>query len=934
MVFFKRYILLFFEIILLYFVCVSSTLYTTPFFTSTLCVFLPFFYLVRVIDDLVDYDEDFKNNKAPVSKNILIILCAVFLILTIFLICYFKLWLVFVLFTLLLLFVFLKRGAVFAKMLLLPVAYCIFIFYSSSFKSWNIVIAVLFFILSLLYAVYKSMLQVEFYDDYKEIRSIGGKGYHLGNASIKNTPAYFTIPYEFFKAFQKDEKEKERLKAKIHSFCRKNQLYAVRSSAIDEDSLKHSFAGIHATKLNVRKEMVFDAIFEVYQSAFSDLAIKYRKANQLSTEQIKMAVIVQKMVQNPEYSGVIYTMNPQTNDPDEMMISIVEGLGEELVSGRKDSKDYFLSANHIKGDTSFLSIKILKRLENLANQLQKKYDAFLDIEFAVQRNRVYFLQARPIVPYADLHPSERLLLIDNSNLIESYYGTTSYLTRSFAKSIYQGVYTKTLEAGHVRRKIIDSLEDSLKNMLFEYEGKLYYNLNSWYHLTSIFPMKSSTAYMEQMMGVSSGTTQHKRVKLNWLDMVKLGICFIHRLRKMEQYSVLFIKKFNEVVFPYYGHALEGTTEELMELYHRIEQEILSDFATPILNDCAVMFYNGRLSKKIKKKYENYYAEILSACISFSGTMESALVCEEFNHIVNLIKSDASLFSDFSCLSPLELYKKYHTSNTEISQLIQSYLLHFGSRVMNELKLETITMIEDPTLLYKQIKEGLAAPLKKEPSKPDGVIPKELRRLAEKTRYYVVNRERLRLKRTYIFSLVRNIFLAIGRNWEKEDKIDEITDIFYLTKEEIFESVPNLKELIFKRKKEMREFEAKPYYYRISFYPQRVVPVERRSISNELKGLSTGKTIVRGRVSIMNEATDPFTPGDIIVTSRTDPGWISLFPLAKGLIVEHGSMLSHSFVVAREMGLPAIVGIPEITSLLHNGDIITLDSVSGVVHIEK
>lgn len=934
MVFFKRYVVLFFEIILLYTVCLASTLFKVPFFTETLYVFLPFFYLIRVLDDILDYEKDLRNNKAPLGKGVLYPLVCLFFLSSVILICVYQLWYLFLLFGLVFLFVAFKRISIFAKMLLLPAAYSLFIYYNYTFEIVHICMLVLFWVLSILYALYKKSSEIPFYEEYKEVKSIGGKAYNLDYAKVKNTPAYFTIPTEFFKDLADDEKILEKLKKKINAFCKNSELYAVRSSAIDEDSSKFCFAGIHDTKLNVLKEDILSAVLEVYQSAFTSLALEYRRTNGLSTDQISMAVVVQKMIKEPEYSGVIFTMNPKTDNPDELMISIVDGLGEDLVSGKKDSKDYFISANHIEGDTTFISLDLLNKLERFAHKLQKRYDAFLDIEFTIKRNKIYFLQARPITTYADIHPSERALLIDNSNLIESYYGTISYLTQSFAKSIYQGVYTKTLEAGHIRKKIIHSLEHTLENMLYAYEGKLYYNLNSWYHLTSIFPIKSSTSYMEQMMGVGSGTKSYKKVKLNLIDMIKIGICFIHRLRTIDKDSNSFIEKFNRVVLPYYGHALTGTNEELIALYHQIEEDILSDFSTPILNDCAVMFYNGRLTKKIKKKYKDQYTELLAACIHSSGTMESAKVCKEYEDILKCIRENEEILFNFKNLKPEELFNKYHSKEFEISKKIEEYILHFGSRVMNELKLETITMIENPVLLYEQLKEGISYFLEITEENKNINIPKNIRKLADKTRYYIVNRERLRLKRTYIFSVVRNIFLAIGKNLEEEGKLNTARDIFYLTKEEVFSIPSNLFELVEKRKKEMEIFNQQPYYYRISFYPNRILPVKLSSSNNELKGLSNGKTIVTGKVSIMNEVTDPFTPGNIIVASRTDPGWISLFPLASGLIVEHGSMLSHSFVVAREMGLPAIVGVPDITKILKNDNIVTLDSVQGVVHIEE
>lgn len=934
MVFFRRYILLFIEILVLYTVCVASTLFKTPFFTDSLYIILPFFYFVRGVDDILDYEEDLRNNKAPLSKKVLFPFAFVCLGITIGLICFYQVWYFFILFGITALFVFIKPVSLFFKLSLLPTAFILFIYYNATFSLWHYIVAGVFFLLSIAYAVYKKTKTIAFYDAYQSIESIGGKAYHLLKSNMPNTPAFFTIPCEFFMDWEKNKEKEELLKLKIASFCKRKQKYAVRSSAIDEDSLHHSFAGIHSTKLNVDAKDVFDAVFEVYRSAFTPLAMDYRKTNGLPIENIKMAVLVQAMVEDPDYAGVIYTINPKTDNPDERMVCIVTGLGEALVSGQADSKDYFISGSHIEGDQSFISSKLLYKLNSMAIQCQNRWNQFLDIEFAVKKNKVYFLQARAIATYADIKPNDRLLLIDNSNLIESYYGTTSVLTRSFAKSIYQGVYTKTLEAGHVRRKIMDSLEPTLKNMLYEFEGKLYYNLNSWYHLTSIFAFQSSTSYMEQMMGVSSENQQYKRVKLNLFDMLKIGVCFVYRLKTMEKASLEFIEKFNRVVLPYYGHALEGTVEELLMLYQQIEEDILSDFATPILNDCGVMFYSGRLVKKIRHYYPHQFNELYAACIQADGEMESALVCEEYEEIIKMIREDSSLYQDFSELTAEELYKKYHTADTELTTKIQAYIQHFGSRVMNELKLETETMIEQPVLAYEQIKSGLTISLNPKAEEKSIAIPKRLKSLAKKAKFYICNRERLRLKRTYIFSVVRNIFLGIGRHWVFEGKIDAVEDIFYLTKEEIFEGREELKSLIKERKQIEFADEKKPYYHRISFYKDKILPLKNNQTNQALTGISNGNSVVTAKVSIMRDVKDPFTPGNIIVAPRTDPGWISLFPLASGLIVEHGSMLSHSFVVAREMGLPAVVGIPDVMSKLKDGDVVTLDSVLGVVIIEE
>ena len=138
-----------------------------------------------------------------------------------------------------------------------------------------------------------------------------------------------------------------------------------------------------------------------------------------------------------------------------------------------------------------------------------------------------------------------------------------------------------------------------------------------------------------------------------------------------------------------------------------------------------------------------------------------------------------------------------------------------------------------------------------------------------------------------------------------------------------------------RKKEELVSEQTPYYDRYVFYEDnKVLAISNNKTSEGLIGIPSGAGIVTGEVTIMNSNKDYLKKGNIIVTKRTDPGWISLFPITSGLVVEHGSMLSHSFVVAREMGLPAVVGVVDATKKLQNGDIITLDGIRGVVKIEN
>ena len=300
-------------------------------------------------------------------------------------------------------------------------------------------------------------------------------------------------------------------------------------------------------------------------------------------------------------------------------------------------------------------------------------------------------------------------------------------------------------------------------------------------------------------------------------------------------------------------------------------------------------------------------------------------------MTQLIKADEQMRTDFETLGEAELFEKYY-HNSAISEPLSEYMATYGARVRDELKLETVTMIEDPCMLFGLIKENLGT-THKEASYEDVTVPKKLSRLAKKTKKYIKNRERLRLKRTYIYSVVRNIFLAYGKNYFESGRIDSPRDIFYLTKQEIFSGEGDFRALVATRKAEEEENIKKPTYNRVVFYGDVALPIQHKAQGDGLCGIPSGNGVVRARVSLMKSAKDRLIPGNIILTERTDPGWITLFPQAGGLIVERGSMLSHSFVVARELNLPAVVGVENATALIPDGALVTLDGLKGEITVE-
>lgn len=805
-----------------------------------------------------------------------------------------------------------------------------------------------------------------------KLELVGGKALGLWKFNKLNTPKWFVLTTALFDKIYADDliqinnalinndfKELEQIimlkkfPKNITSMILKkinpSLKYAIRSSAVDEDGKEFSFAGVMDSFLNITKPSIITYIKRCYLSAFSPLAIKYRKTNNLKLTNIKMAVIVQEMV-DAEIAGVANTINPVTNNPDEFLISVVEGLGDALVSGEKESIDYIVNGSIIKGDNPLLSHKMIKKIVKLCYQVLQSSITFQDIEFAIKNNKVYFLQARAITTYQHINITNKRVVYDNSNIIESYSGVTTPLTFSFAKEVYEKVYTQTLKVGKVNDKLMNRLKPYLEDMIRFHENKIYYNLNSWYKLTSIFPNRQNNLnYMENMMGVKTKMTKVENIKMSLFDLIKVGIILIKKLNQMPKLSTKFLEKFNNVVTPYLANEFEGyTSQQLIELYHEIEVNIVDDFTTPIINDLGAMMYYGRLTKMVKKLGFEDPDGFISNAVSKQGEVVSTMSAPLYQNIILVIRNDEEILNDFKCMSPQALYQKYH-NDSPLSNSISEYIKMFGPRVMDELKLETETLYENPIFLYEMLQNSIKNNLTIKTYQTENIsydfIPKskqlKLKRLIKKTKYFIKNREELRLRRTYLYSVIRKIYLRIGKNFETENIIENYRDIFYLKKDEIsmiingeINKIRNPKQSIIKRKKAYEENKTKPVYNRIVLYGNQALNVYTDVTSTQtLKGIPSGAGVVDGRVKLVTDPKNAIINNEIMLAMRTDPGWIMLFPMCKGLIVERGSILSHSAVVAREMGIPAVVGVLGATSIIKDGDYVHLDGIKGEVIID-
>ncbi len=844
--------------------------------------------------------------------------------------------------------------------------------------------------------------------------TIGGKARNLFHLKRKAfpVPKFLVIPQEAFLEKLPPGKEPtpariEELKIEtaaleqITAYFPPGTLLAVRSSAIDEDGSDFSFAGQFESYLFVPADQLEEKIKEVWKSSCSERVLEYRKHHGLESKP-GIAVVVQEMI-DADAAGVAFGINPISGNRREKLISSVYGLGEGLVSGELDADNFILGEKGLQSEiarkthrfaldkeqfgtrqleveTSLqnkpsLELEQIHAVGALLERCNRHFGKPQDIEFAFQNGELYILQARPVT---NLHKipdiSADYILWDNSNIIESYPGVTTPLTFSFISKSYEDAYKLFCAYLGVQQKVIRENERVFQNTLGLINGRVYYNLKTWYHMLAMLPGYSINArFMENMMGVKERFDIPESYRLSkskaWWSIVKMAVGLIVHLKRLPQKRRRFKILLDQMIGSYKAMDFGSkNANELMELYLRFERELISEWKAPLLNDFFAMIYFGRLQKACQKYKISDNPNIHNDLLCGSADIISTQPVHRSIKLATQISESAELKGLFLENSAAEVWEELQNNKEHalIYKDIQAYIHDFGERCIGELKLETLSYNQDPAQFIRvlqsyvesginqsitsgKVEEEIRRKAEAEVSKKLGGSPFKkwkLRKLIRKTRILVSSRENLRYERTRAFGIVRELFSHMGRYFYSEGIIDNERAIFYLTKEEIFAYIEgravsqNLKELIKLRQAEFAAYESQlptserfatygPVYHGNDFYS--VSKLE--ALSGDLKGIGCCPGRVKAQVQVvLNPKEISSLKGRVLVTSSTDPGWVTLFPSASAIIVERGSLLSHSAIVSREMGIPCIVGVTGLLRTLKTGDWVEMDGSTGEIKL--
>jgi phosphohistidine swiveling domain-containing protein len=622
-----------------------------------------------------------------------------------------------------------------------------------------------------------------------------------------------------------------------------------------------------------------------------------------------------------------------------------------------------------------LSAAELAELHQLGTRMERLMGSPQDIEWALAAGKLWILQSRPVtgVPKTGPPSDGELRLWDNSNIIESYGDLVAPLTYSFARHAYHRVYRQYCELLKVPPRQLGAIEEWLPQLLGYFDGRVYYNLLNWYRLARLIPFYSiNRRVLEISMGAEPlneeiATRQQPYAFRNRIEAAyartRVAAHFfwyfatIHRL--VNDFVEQFYRDYDTLDRLEYGGR---EAHEIYRMFVDMERRLLVRWGRMIMLEYSVGLSVGTLYALTQRWLPKAPEWLLFAAVKGSPDLESVQPLRRLDAIAETIVRDSALLEQVHSLPAERLDSVLRSANDSsiraLVEQIDAYLAEFGYRNANELKLEEPDLREDPASFYALLKsaigrqEVLEATARQERPTADAYLSEHLhgwrRRIFELQRRRVqrllTDRERVRFCRTRIFGLSRRMFRAAGEDLARNRVLEQASDIFYLRLEELrgcFEGTVGHRELgpLVALRKEQQEHNRERevphrFWTRGGVYWDALDRAWAEASTTEtpadgiLRGTPCSPGVVRGEARVIDQPTD--VDGGVMVTYRTDPGWVGALRSASALLIERGSPLTHVAVVARELGIPTVVQIPGLTQRVRSGANVTVDGGTGIV----
>ncbi|SDH48212.1 phosphoenolpyruvate synthase [Alteribacillus bidgolensis] len=761
--------------------------------------------------------------------------------------------------------------------------------------------------------------------------------------------------------------------------------YAIRSSATAEDLPNASFAGQQDTYLNIRGEdELLKHIRKCWASLFTDRAIAYRTKNGFDHYHVYLSVVVQKMV-SPEISGIMFTADPSSGNRRVVSIDASFGLGEAIVSGLVSADLYKVKEDKIihknisvkkkavfalpEGGTiskdlpqdqqkqQTLSDEYIQMAAKIGKQIEKHFGAPQDIEFCVEMGKFYVVQSRPITtlyPLPDI-PQESMRILYSFGHFQMMTDAVKPLGLSVLKTIMPIPAQYTWEAGgRLYVDVSEILRHRIGRRVFP---AFFKNMDE----------AASRAIQEVMERPEFLKVTSKRVSLKSLCktfcplLYKIGQNLFKRDPALAIYNVeAFIKRMTTDTRKSLQNVsgarrLETVQTQLNGFFKAVFPNIFHYAASFVISSILLekMFIrwlgNDKELRFINKSLPgNVTSEMGLKIGDLADTVRGFPEVKEY-----LKKVDDETF--------YEELKNVHGGKW-FQKTFEKFITTYGSRCAGEIDITRPRWREAPTQLVpailghmRSVKPGVhrrkfihGDKEAKEAEqrilyylKGNRIKAKLVKRFIKVYRNYGGLREHHKYLLTLILDECKKAIIAEAKEYVQNGTLSQPEDVYFLTLDEFIQLTKgqlseDVSQLIVERKA--------TYEWHKTLKPPRVLTNEGESVivpktghfpAGSLIGSPVSSGIIEGKARIVLKPEEAeLHEGEILVAPHTDPGWTPLFQSAKGLITEVGGLMTHGSVVAREYGIPAVVGIDEATLKIQTGQLIRLDGDQGYVEILK
>jgi pyruvate,water dikinase len=765
---------------------------------------------------------------------------------------------------------------------------------------------------------------------------------------------------------------------------------AVRSSATAEDLGEASFAGQQDTFLNVvGADAVMDAVRHCWASLWTDRAVAYRASQGIDQAHVLLSAVVQEMVP-AAVSGVLFTANPMTGRRGEAVLDAVPGLGEALVSGRVNPDHFVVDrANRVISDRKFgdrqpspqgggkrqevLSDQEVMEIVRLGERVEAHYQAPQDIEWSLdQGRRLWLLQARPITtlfPVPQSSPGDDLRVYLNASNLQGVRQPLTPMGIDIFRRI--GTGAAALLGVEVDPQRGPGLLQPIASRLFlDITGVLRTTLGRRIALSILGVMEPRSADSIRVALKDPRLGAFRPVPRRRLARGLLGVMTRTRAPARALLALSSPEKARgrasadaDAFLASVAGPVEGsdkTLERVEWLAIRIPQELFFR----IVPVAAVGIFSLSLARKLGRRV-GVEADVMAITGGLPHNVTTQMNLELWEVARRLRQGGFAKLLEES--TPSELAARYLAGRLpEPVQLELGAFLHvYGYRGVAEIDIGVARWGDDPSHLFgvlanlMRVREPQLAPdiqfrraeeaateamqLALEKARrlgpaglPNAVL---LRLLFSRVRALGGLRESPKAYAIAALSRCRTLLLSAGRELAQSGRIRRADDVFFLTLVEARKALSGADqhELVLARRAEYdREFHRRRQPRVLlsdgtSFYGD--LPAAATGDSHTLVGSAASAGVHTGAARVILDPTGArLEPGEVLVAPSTDPGWTPLFMTAGGLVMEMGGMMSHGSIVAREYGIPAVVGVPGATTAIRTGDVVTVDGANGLVRL--